>query len=582
MDDYSINLNLLDSSDPEQQLTGLAFFAACNDNLLTDAAITRLIHLAENAQKHVSDVAASIISQAVTRREREAVARLVLKKLKTGRESEIAQRDLEWAVKIKTPEMKYALESYLDRCSEPKHISWLVKNLPREYPDQEQAALLKSFLTYGDDRIVSNTIEGLEYLNDPGLVAVFAQMLHHASHRVRSVAASAISRANPERARKILFSMLQQPENTEAIKAACHAIKHISGGDFLDLVMPLLNNRYAKEEAARTIAWLGYKKISSIFDHEALKNRHEMKSRVSASIIELLREQCRRSSFLQADEDTGADGAFNLIAGDKSILAFDPVISPKEAKKLAEENKHRSLSFFSRIIYRPKDEEIQLTMYEARYQPFWQIGFAAKIEYVRERQFKIELDSQVNEIKIGDQYFKASDGRVCLNIDEKCSIERSEQIFIDAVSGNKTDFQELMQRRSRKLASIAELEHKDFAIIPARVKASIPVRNMILEIMQPLKAIEIISQNLEIEKLNLCFRPVYVFAYSWKERNQSVAFSIDGITGKICEETSVPNNDGSRISEANLFDIGADAIGLVVPGGDIAARIAMALLGKKK
>lgn len=582
MDDYSLNISYLDSQEPERQLSGLAFFAACDDSLLTDTAITKLIYLAENAQKHVAEIATSIISQAVGRHEREAVARLVLKKLRQGKDAQIALRDLEWAVKIKSLEMKQALESYLDRCGEPKHISWLVKNLPRQYPDPQQIPLLKSFLTYGDDRIVSNTIEGLECLNEPGLIAIFAQMLNHASHRVRSVAAGAISRANPEKARKILFSMLQQPEQTESVKAACHAIKHITGSDFTDLIMPLLANRSARDEAAKTAAWLAFQRINNIFDHEVFKKRGDVKARVTASIIELLREQCRRSSFIHAEEDNAASGVCNLIIGEKNIISFDPVIGPEEAKRLAEENKHRTLSFFSRIIYRPKDDEIVMTRSEGRYQPFWQIQFDARIDYIREKPLKLELDEQVCEIKIGDQYFKTPGGKVNLTIDERCSLREQQQKFIDAVNGEVVDLSWLMGQKSRKFSSTAELATKDMEIIPARVRASIPIRNMIFELMKPLKAIEIISQSLKLEKLNLCFRPVYIFEYTWKNRNKSVIFEIDGITGKMSEGNSISEKDNGRISEASLFDIGADAIGLVVPGGDIAAKIAMAFLGKKK
>lgn len=580
MDDFSFNLACLDSDDAERQLAGLAFFAACDDSLLTDEAIKKLIYLTENAQKHIAVIATSIISQATVNREKETVVEQVLKKLKSGKD--IALRDLEWAVSTKSAVMKKALERYLDGCSEPKHISWLVKNLPQTYPDPQQIPLLKSFLTYGDDRIVSNTIEGLEYLNEPELLAVFVHMLNHASHRVRSVAAGAISRANPEKARNILFSMLQQPKKIEAIKAACHAIKHVAGSDFLDLIMPLLNNKNTRNEAAKTTAWIAFQQINRIFDHEVFKNQGEIKASVAAAIIELLREQCHKSSCFQANDNK--DNADKLTIGEQTIIVFNPLISRAEAKILAEENKHRTLNFFSRIIYRPQDDEIILTDSEARMQPFWQIEFDARIDYEREKPLKMDFAKDVREIKIGDQYFKTKNGKLNITIDERCSVREEQEKFIDAISGEETDLADLWQHDFRKIGSITELSGGDFKISSARVKASTAVKTLFIALLKPLKASEIINQSLKLVKLNLCFRPVYIFAYTWKDREQSVVLAIDGVTGKIAEGASISSSEkeSDKISEADLFKIDADGISITAPGDEVAAKIAMAFFGKKK
>ncbi len=582
MDDYSENIELLDADDSDLQLAGLAFFAACDESLLTDKAISKLIELAETAQNHVADIASSIISQAVSRREREAVSMRLKKKLFSPSASEIAMRDLEWAVKIKSDEMKAGLEKYLDRCTDPAHISWLVKNLPQAYPDPQQIPLLKSFLTYGDDRIVSNTLEGLACIDEPDLIATFAQMLHHASNRVRSVAAAALAAASPDVARKVLFSMLQNPDKTASIKSACHAIRHISGKDFLDLVIPLLKHESAGEEAAKTVAWLAFKKVEKLFEDETFKSNPDIKTRVTASIIELLREECKKSAFLSSADDSSAQANCRLTCSEKAIVALEPQLTPAQAEKLAEENKHRWISFFSRLIYRPKDEEIELISSKALFKPFWHIISEARVDYTREKKLDLNLGAQVREIKIGDQYFKTNEGKSCLTIDERCTNSISHEKFIDAVNGEELEFKELIRGKKRILATIAELICDDFTIIPARLKASIPLRNIMHEIMQPLKAIEILSQSLKIEKLHLYYRPVFAFEYTWKPRKQNVAFEIDGVTGKITQQKSAIEPGNKKISEASLFDIGADAIGLVVPGGEIAAKIAMALLGKNK
>ncbi|HNS10791.1 MAG TPA: HEAT repeat domain-containing protein [Candidatus Ozemobacteraceae bacterium] len=294
MDDLSHHLNFLNSDEPEKQLDGLAFFAACDSSMLTGEVINRLVFLAEHAPRHISNVASSIISQSLANRQHNFVAAPLLHKLKTAKENEISLHELEWATRLNTISFKIALEEYLDRCTEEKHISWLVKNLPKAYPDPEQISLLTSFLTYGDDRIVSNTIEGLENIKDPTVVSIFAQMLSHASPRVRSTAAGALARVNPEKAWQALTRMLENPEQTGRVKAACHAIRQLRNRDFAELLIPLLQHNAVCEDAASTLAVLLLEKTRLVFDHRLLKNRPDLKEKVAAAMIENLQKHCQR------------------------------------------------------------------------------------------------------------------------------------------------------------------------------------------------------------------------------------------------------------------------------------------------
>ncbi len=582
MDDYSSNLICLDSADTDRQLAGLAYFAACDDHLLTDEAMNRLIYLAEHGQKHVSDVASSIITQAVGRREQKALKQLLIKKLQKGNESQITLRDLEWCVKLQTEELKLSLEDYLERCFDPNHISWLVKNLPKHYPDPEQLSLLKSFLAYGDDRIVSNTIEGIEALNDPDNVSLFSRMLSHASPRVRSVAAEAIARVNPETARKALSDMLNRPDQIESVKAACYAIRHLPDREFLDLALPLLRNRKVRDEAAKTVASLALKRIMGLFDHEVFNTHAELRARVAGSIIELLREQCNTRFFPVNGREDAEQGACRLTTGETGVFACQPLINAEQARQIAEDNKKSGISFFSRLIYRPKPEEIRLILCEQQLQPFWLIECEASLDYIRSRPLPLDLDEQVCEIKIGDQLIRPAKKRVDLTIEERCQTRQPIKRFVDAITGKQADFSEICQKSPASALNLGSPGKEGFQLVPPAIRASILVRDIIFEFMKPLKASEIIAQGLDIARLNLYFRPVYAFEYEWLGHDKKVSFEIDGVTGRLSEGHRPSTGSFETLNEANLFDIGADALGLVIPGGEIAAKLAAAFLGKKK
>ena len=295
MDDYSRNFSFLNSEDPEKQLDGLAYFAACDSAMLTAEAVNRMVFLAEHAPKHIANVASSIIAQSLANRQHNFIAAPLLHKLKTARESEIALHELDWATRLDTVAFKKALELYLDRCTDEKHISWLVKNLPRAYPDADQIPLLTHFLTFGDERIVSNTIEGLEHIKDPTVVSLFAQMLSHASPRVRSTAAGALARTNPDRALKALEIMLKNPDDIATIKAACHAIRQLKHRDFAELLLPLLEFEKIKHEAASTLAALLLEETEVLFEHRLLKEHNDRKELLAMAMIESLQKHCQQS-----------------------------------------------------------------------------------------------------------------------------------------------------------------------------------------------------------------------------------------------------------------------------------------------
>lgn len=582
MDDYSFNLICLDSADTDRQLVGLAYFTACDDHLLTDEAMSKLINLAEHGQKHISDIASSIISLAVGKREQTALKQLLLKKLQKGNENQISLRDLEWCAKLQTKDLKHALEDYLERCFEPRHISWLVKNLPKFYPDPQQMPLLKTFLAYGDDRIVSNAIEGIEALNDPDNVSLFSRMLSHVSPRVRSVAAEAIARVSPETARKALADMLSRPEQVESVKAACYAIRHLPDHEFLDLALPLLSNRKVRDEAAKTVASLALKKISSLFAHEVFGKHADLRARVSAAIIEMLREQSNTRFFQTSDNEEIEQGACRLTTGETGMYAYEPLLTNAQAQQIAEENKKSCIGFFSRLIYRPKPEEIRLISCEQQLQPFWQIECEASLDYIRSRPLSLDLEDQVCEIKVGEQLFKSVKKRVDVTVEERCLIKQPIKRFVDACSGKHTDFSEVCKNGKASVLTVEKPIKDDFKIIQPKIRASILVRDIIFEFMKPITAIEIISQGLNIARLNLYFRPVYAFEFEWIGHDKKVTFDIDGITGRLSEGRKEAERNPETLSEANLFDIGADALGLVIPGGEIAAKIAAAFLGRKK
>lgn len=580
MDDYQINLIRLDSSDPQQQLSGLSFFAVLKETELSDEVMDKLIELSENASSQVAEVAGSIISQTVTKREHKALEAIVIKKLRSDNPEKLTMRDFDWSVKLKTKPLKKALESYLEKCTDPIHVSWLVKNLPKHYPDHQQVAILKSFLTWGDDRIVANTIEGLEYLKDADTTHLFIKMLLHPSHRVRAMAAKALAMVNPESTQVVIEQMLQKIDEPDMIKAACYAIKNLKCPEqFLKSLIPLLEIKQIKESAINTVAWIIFQQVSDMLKASGFEVDNTKKAAVINSVVEELKKQCCRNCFYALEQLSEPDTC-NIRTEEKDIRLIIPKVEPENAKQIAEKNKRKTLSFFARLIYRPTSEDIKLVSFKSAYIPFWHIVAQANVEYVREKPFKMNFEENVKEIKIGDNYYKIDNNTLDLPVHEKCNYEKTGEICLDAVNSEKVSLKYV--DCEHKPPSPENDKDQDINFVTAKVKAATILRDLIHDLMSPLKAIEIIEQKVLIKKLLLYYRPVYCFEYYWEDKDKKLVVEVDGVTGKISQGRNFKTMQKAAVSQNHLFDIGADAIGLVIPGGEIAAKLALALMGKRK
>lgn len=128
------------------------------------------------------------------------------------------------------------LTKYLKNCQDVIQISYLVKNLGVYYPTPATLKLIVPYLSHNDDRIVANTIEGLEAIKAPQNVVLYSQLLEHKSNRVRSNAAKALASHNPEQAYKVVEKMLSGNSGNHFQISACYAIKSLQSDKYLSLL----------------------------------------------------------------------------------------------------------------------------------------------------------------------------------------------------------------------------------------------------------------------------------------------------------------------------------------------------------
>ena len=109
------------------------------------------------------------------------------------------------------------------------------------------------------------------------------------------------------------------------------------------------------------------------------------------------------------------------------------------------------------------------------------------------------------------------------------------------------------------------------------------MRDSLAKMIKGIQADAILEESVKVECVDLYYRPVYAFKYRWKTKGKEAIVEVDGLTGEIKTGERVFSEYLGKILDTNfLFDLGADAAGILIPGGSIAVKITKKYLDSKK
>jgi len=272
----------------------------------------------------------------------------------------------------------------------------------------------------------------------------------------------------------------------------------------------------------------------------------------------------------------------DLYVSDRKIYALDDRLSPDAAKEKGEELKTKAFGMLSGLLMGAKKEDIDVTYVERRWEPFWHIACKTHLEYSRLREYAHKVDDEVKTVVVDEKTYEAHGGKLILHGTENCVEDIRKELFIDASTGEPGVFHKYSEAPKRELKETEELMGGDDIVVPAKVKASYLTRNMLGQMLKPVSADEITAEEINIEKLHLYFRPLYVFEYLWKTKGKTATIEFDAVAlsyksgGKPLKQKMK-----ELISEPELFDIGADAVGIIIPGGSLAMKVAKRVMTKR-
>jgi len=259
------------------------------------------------------------------------------------------------------------------------------------------------------------------------------------------------------------------------------------------------------------------------------------------------------------------------------ILALEEQHSMDRAEGLAWARKAEAFGTIAKLFSRPKDDDFELIYKERRYQPFWHISCKAFYGYERQGQYQVAMRGpEVKSVTIQGTDYDVQSSIVSLIGVEHCAETASVEYYVDGLSGTKqASLAEYINFPGRVigLQDLAALRSEGAIVVPPQLASTGIVRDAVGGLVKRVVADEITEEVLEVEKLDLYYRPVYTFQYRWISKAREAMMEYDALTGKFSTDGKGYQEYGDATVDAELVT-GPDAetVAQLVPGGQLAVK----------
>jgi hypothetical protein len=231
------------------------------------------------------------------------------------------------------------------------------------------------------------------------------------------------------------------------------------------------------------------------------------------------------------------------------------------------------------LFSRPKDEDFQLLYKEKRYQPFWHIICSSHYVYERRRQYPLKVSGpEVKSVMIEGLEYDSASGTVTLTGVEHCQEELRQEVLVDGFTNQPNPaLADYLKFPTTEVAEddLDDFQPADAIVVPPQARASAVVRDILIGMIKSVQADRIIEDRIDVERVDLYYRPVYAFQYSWISKEKETVIEYDGMTGKVqTDGKTFQQYMGKFLDPEFLFDISVETVDLLVPGGGLAIKLA--------
>jgi hypothetical protein len=279
----------------------------------------------------------------------------------------------------------------------------------------------------------------------------------------------------------------------------------------------------------------------------------------------------------------------DMYLADERAFQLTPLISLDVARDRVEQKKMGLVvGTVGAIFSQTKPHEVQLISTENRLEPFWYVAASSRTRYDRACTYTVPVGGpEVSSVTMLGQDLTPSaqskGGRsLTLTAVEHCLQELRAQHTYDGITGAKVDLLKYAHVTKAEIADLNSFAPADLLVVPPQVRASAVMRPVTTEVVRPAQAAQAIhEERIDIEALDLNFRPIYAFEYEWAAKGKRAVIEFDPISGEMWSGGRKWSDQIKGIITSDvLFDITADAVGMFLPGGSIAVKLVKAVVDR--
>ncbi len=279
-----------------------------------------------------------------------------------------------------------------------------------------------------------------------------------------------------------------------------------------------------------------------------------------------------------------------ITLANERAFQLQPKTSFADARVLVQDKKTGLVAgTMGMVLSRPKPDDILLAYAEQRWEPFWQVVIHSRTVYERTAEYtfrasgeEVQRVSVLGQTLQVDPKLKGGPG-VRLGGIEHCEEDRRQSATFDGISGKPQSFEKQLQAPAVEIPDLEAFRPEEAILVPPEARATAVVRQLMAETVRPVKAQTIHQETVAVEAIDLFFHPVYAFEFRWATKDKQVIVEFDGVTGETGTGGKTLKDAVKNVFTRDvIFDVTADAVGMLVPGGSIAVKLVKAVVDRGK
>lgn len=279
----------------------------------------------------------------------------------------------------------------------------------------------------------------------------------------------------------------------------------------------------------------------------------------------------------------------DIYLASERVFHLTPQISIEVARDRLEQKKTSLVAgTVGAMFTRPKPDEIRLLSVESRLEAFWLINVRVRTVYDNQRTYTIPVSGpEVKQVTTLGQELPVTTGSkgatsFALNAVEHC-VEESHGSYNFDSAGIRADLSRYQSFARVEISDLGQFAPAAVLVVPPKANAATVIRAVLADAIKPVQAQVIHEERVNVEALELYFRPVYALEYEWASKGKRAVLEFDALTGEAHSGgKKLSDQIKSVVTRDLVFDVTADAVGMVVPGGSIAVKLIKAVVDRGK